>query len=124
MPTFLASCIRSSFERSSYLPALPPFLLAWLPLEPAFALAIRAAFSLLAPLSRKASYCLSSFTEAPWFFAIRRAYPPLSAICDERPGQVRVLVERDQRRPAPAADELRDARVDDDVVERHERCVG
>ena len=67
MPTsaaFLCSC---SLLWSSYLEDLPPFLEGLPP--PALAFATRAAFSLLAPSSRSASYVLSSFTDEPWFFA-------------------------------------------------------
>jgi erythromycin esterase-like protein len=51
--------------------ALPPFVLA-LPPEPEFALAMRAAFSSLAPSLRSASYCSSSFTDDPRLFAMCR----------------------------------------------------
>ena len=72
MPTFRACFMRSSFERSSYVPREPPFLDAVLLLlppallpPPSLELAMRAAFSLLAPFLRRPSYCLSFLTLEP-----------------------------------------------------------
>jgi len=53
MPTSAAFLFSWSFVWSSYFDALPPFCEGLPP--PAFAFAIRAAFSLLAPSSRSAS---------------------------------------------------------------------
>ena len=54
MPISAARSRSSSFVRSSYTDALPPLRPVLLRLS---SLAIRAAFSLLAPSRRRASYC-------------------------------------------------------------------
>jgi hypothetical protein len=66
MPISLARFSRSCFDQSSYFDDLPPFL----PDCERLVLAIRAAFSLLAPCSRRRSYCRSSYTLDPWSLAM------------------------------------------------------
>src|SRR3954470_11610923 len=64
MPISAARFVRSSLVQSAYEPDLPPFFA----LDVRFELAIRAAFSLLAPWSRRASYCSGSLTLGPGLF--------------------------------------------------------
>src|SRR5438128_359095 len=78
IPTWRAFLSRSSFERSSYALALPPLRPLALRL-PAFA--IRAAFSLLSPWRRRASYWRSSLTLGPWSFAIVVLLCPVPTGC-------------------------------------------
>src|SRR5215212_6835811 len=70
MPTSFAFSWRSCFDQSPYFDDSPPFL----PVCERSALAMRAAFSLLAPSRRRASYCSSSLTLDPWSLAT--APPP------------------------------------------------
>src|SRR5687768_6508846 len=64
MPISPARFCRSCLDQSSYEPDLPPFLAAELRLV----FAIRAAFSLLSPFLRRASYWSGSFTLGPGLF--------------------------------------------------------
>src|SRR5829696_5486695 len=61
MPISLARRWRSDFDQSSYFADLPPLEDS----DEVFALAIRAAFSFEAPLSRRASYCSSFLIDEP-----------------------------------------------------------
>src|SRR5690606_22282401 len=72
MPISLARSMSSSLVRSSYDSPSPPLRPVCDRDDAAEELAIRAAFSLLSPWRRSASYCSSSLTLGPWSLAMSR----------------------------------------------------